>query len=113
MLSTFSADTTEAYECPRPCAGLSRDKRKLAKMVDGAVEHSSKALTIRDPYVFEFLGVHSDEVMPESRLEHALLDKLEAFLLELGRGFCFEARQRRILIGASTSSWTWSSTTAS
>lgn len=37
--------------------------------------------------------------MLESDLEHALLDKLEQFLLELGRGFCFEARQKRILIG--------------
>ena len=80
-------------------SGLSRDKKKLAKMVDGHAEHSTTALTIRDPYVFEFLGVRPDEVMPESRLERALLDKLEAFLLELGRGFCFEARQRRLLIG--------------
>jgi predicted nuclease of restriction endonuclease-like (RecB) superfamily len=80
-------------------SGLSRDKKKLAKMVDGRAEPSTTALTIRDPYVFEFLGVRPDEIMPESNLEHALLDKLEAFLLELGRGFCFEARQRRILIG--------------
>ncbi|MBE3111390.1 MAG: DUF1016 family protein [Acidobacteria bacterium] len=80
-------------------SGLSRDKKKLAALVDAKIEHSSLALTIRDPYVFEFLGVHAQEVMPESRLERALLDRLEEFLLELGRGFCFEARQRRILIG--------------
>jgi predicted nuclease of restriction endonuclease-like (RecB) superfamily len=80
-------------------SGLSRNKKKLATMVDGRVEHSTTALTIRDPYVLEFLGMRPDEVMPESRLEHALLGKLEAFLLELGRGFCFEARQRRLLIG--------------
>lgn len=80
-------------------SGLSRDKRKLAKMVEERVEQSSTASTIRDPYIFEFLGVRPDEVMPESRLEYALLDKLQAFLLELGRGFCFEARQRRLLIG--------------
>ena len=80
-------------------SGLSCDKKKLAAMVDAKVEHSSPALTIRNPYVFEFLGVKPEEIMPESRLEHALLGKLEDFLLELGRGFCFEARQRRILIG--------------
>jgi predicted nuclease of restriction endonuclease-like (RecB) superfamily len=80
-------------------SGFSRDKEKLAAMVEGKIEHSSPALTIRDPYVFEFLGLVPEEVMPESQLERALLDKLEAFLLELGRGFCFEARQRRLLIG--------------
>jgi len=56
-------------------------------------------LAIRDPYVFEFLGLRSKEVMSESHLEDQLIDKLEAFLLELGHGFCFEARQKRILIG--------------
>jgi hypothetical protein len=54
---------------------------------------------IRDPYVFEFLGLKPQEVMTESLLEDALLDKLQSFLLELGHGFCFEARQKRLLIG--------------
>lgn len=80
-------------------SGLSRNKKKLAAIAQTNVEHTTPALAIRDPYVFEFLGLKPREVMPESRLEGALLDKLEAFLLELGRGFCFEARQRRILIG--------------
>jgi predicted nuclease of restriction endonuclease-like (RecB) superfamily len=80
-------------------SGLSRNKKKLMAMVDTKVKRSDPALTIRDPYVFEFLGLQPDEVMPESRLEHALLERLQEFLLELGRGFCFEARQRRILIG--------------
>ena len=56
-------------------------------------------LSIRDPYVFEFLGIKPREVMGESHLEDALLDKVQEFLLELGRGFCFEARQKRIRIG--------------
>ena len=56
-------------------------------------------ITVRDPYVFEFLGLKSEEVMSESHLEDQLLDKLQEFLLELGHGFCFEARQKRILIG--------------
>ncbi|HWM68399.1 MAG TPA: PDDEXK nuclease domain-containing protein [Steroidobacteraceae bacterium] len=49
--------------------------------------------------VFEFLGLRSREVMGESDLEDAVLDRLQEFLLELGHGFCFEARQKRILIG--------------
>jgi predicted nuclease of restriction endonuclease-like (RecB) superfamily len=80
-------------------SGLSRDKAKLAALVREKAEPDSKALVVRDPYVFEFLGIRSREVMGESDLEDALLDKLEDFLLELGRGFCFEARQKRILIG--------------
>lgn len=62
-------------------------------------EPPSLASVIRDPYVFEFLGLTSHEVMAESHLEAALLDKVQAFLLELGRGFCFEAKQKRINIG--------------
>ena len=80
-------------------AGLSHNKEKLAEMVRQGVEQSSPELTIRDPYIFEFLGIKSREVMGESDLEDALLDKLQDFLLELGHGFCFEARQKRILIG--------------
>lgn len=56
-------------------------------------------MAIRDPYIFEFLGLKPKEVMSESLLEEQLLDKLQEFLLELGHGFCFEARQKRILIG--------------
>ena len=57
------------------------------------------ALAVRDPYVFEFLGLTPPEVMSESHLEEQLIRKIEAFLLELGHDFCFEARQKRILIG--------------
>lgn len=80
-------------------SNLSRDKRKLARLVRAGVEQAEPKLAIRDPYVFEFLGIRSREVMSESDLEDALLDKLQEFLLELGHGFCFEARQKRILIG--------------
>ena len=55
-------------------------------------------LNIRDPYVFEFLGVKAKEVMAESALEGSLLNKLQDFLLELGHGFCFESAQKKILI---------------
>lgn len=79
--------------------GLSRNKKALSRMTQVKAEVDSPNLVIRDPYVFEFLGLQPQEVMYESRLEDALLDKVQDFLLELGRGFCFEARQKRILIG--------------
>ena len=82
-------------------SGLSKDKGKLATLAQAAAERDAPALAIRDPYVFEFLGLKPQEVMGESHLEDQLLDKLHNFLLELGHGFCFEARQKRILIGDS------------
>lgn len=80
-------------------AGLSKNKKKLSELTQAKAQLQNAQEIIRDPYVFEFLGLKSKEVMGESDLENALLDKLENFLLELGHGFCFEARQKRILIG--------------
>ena len=80
-------------------SGLSRNKSKLAKLARSAAETAEPRLAVRDPYIFEVLGIKPREVMGESDLENALLDKLQDFLLELGHGFCFEARQKRILIG--------------
>ena len=80
-------------------SGLSRDKQKLSKLAHPHADRQSPQLDIRDPYLFEFIGLKSKEVMGESHLEDLLIDKLEDFLLELGHGFCFEARQKRILIG--------------
>ena len=80
-------------------SGLSKDKKRLAELTQKGAEVADLKLAIRDPYVFEFLGLKPTEVMSESHLEHQLLDKLQEFLLELGHGFCFEARQKRILIG--------------
>ena len=80
-------------------SGLSKNKKKLAEMVSQKTEINKPEFAVRDPYVFEFLGIKSKEVMSESHLEDALLDRLQDFLLELGHGFCFEARQQRIIIG--------------
>ncbi len=80
-------------------SGLSKDKKKLAELAKKGAETAGPKLAIRDPYVFEFFGLKPKEVMSESQLEDQLLDKLQDFLLELGHGFCFEARQKRILIG--------------
>jgi len=79
-------------------SGLSENKQKLSELAQDRAEQNS-VLNIRDPYIFEFLGLTPTEVMSESHLEHQLVDKLQKFLLELGHGFCFEARQKRILIG--------------
>lgn len=80
-------------------SALSTDKAKLAALTSAAVVPPAPTFPIRDPYVFEFLGLKPREVMGESHLEDQLLDHLQTFLLELGHGFCFEARQKRILIG--------------
>jgi predicted nuclease of restriction endonuclease-like (RecB) superfamily len=83
-------------------SGLSTDRAALARHAHAGAERQDALAfrqVIRDPYVFEFLGLTSQEVMGESALEDALLDKLQAFLLELGHGFCFEARQKRLVIG--------------
>jgi len=80
-------------------SGLSRDKEKLAERMRAVADQVEPRLIVRDPYIFEFLGIKSKEVMGESDLEDALLDRIQEFLLELGHGFCFEARQKRILIG--------------
>lgn len=79
--------------------GLSTDKAAIATLAHSGAEQAQSSQIIRDPYVFEFLGLKPQEVVSEGHLEDALLDKLQAFLLELGHGFCFEARQKRLLIG--------------
>jgi len=80
-------------------SALSHNKEKLAELVRSGAEQAEPRLAIRDPYIFEFLGIKPKEAMREADLEDGLLDKLEEFLLELGNGFCFEARQKRILVG--------------
>ena len=75
------------------------NSRRCLRWSRQCAQTAEPSVSVRDPYVFEFLGLKSKEVMSESHLEDHLLDKLQAFLLELGHGFCFEARQKRILIG--------------
>jgi predicted nuclease of restriction endonuclease-like (RecB) superfamily len=78
--------------------GLSRDKDTLLRLVNEQASPLSLQHIIRDPYIFEFLGLSQHDVLLEKRLENALLDHLQNFLLELGKGFCFESRQKRITI---------------
>lgn len=58
----------------------------------------ANVLDIRQPYTFEFLGLKASEVIRESDIEEALLDHLQEFLMEMGKGFCFEDRQKRLII---------------
>lgn len=79
-------------------SGLSRDKQALQALAkQGAVQQSLHE-TVKSPFVFEFLGINAKDVVEESDLESALMDHLQDFMLELGNGFCFEKRQKRILI---------------
>ena len=80
--------------------GLSTNKEKLIRLTNEKADQMRPIDIIRDPYVFEFTGLRPKEVVEESDLEQALLDHLQAFLLELGHGFCFEERQKRIQIGS-------------
>jgi len=83
-------------------SAFSRDPHRLAGLLQADAAALDPKLSFRDPYVFEFLGLRPPEVMGESDLEDALLDRLQTFMLELGHGFCFEARQKRIQIGDTT-----------
>ena len=78
-------------------AGISGNPEKMLSQscVQG---HDSAALQIRQPFTFEFLGLKAQETVDEHNLEDALISHLQEFILELGKGFCFEARQKRIII---------------
>jgi predicted nuclease of restriction endonuclease-like (RecB) superfamily len=80
-------------------SGLSQDKAMLAAMVQKGIEAAEPRLAIRDPYIFEFLGLRAKDAVAESDLEAALVENLREFLLELGHGFCLEAQQKSIVIG--------------
>lgn len=77
--------------------GISANPEKLLSLpsVQG---HDSTELQIRQPFTFEFLGLKAQEVVDEHDLEDALISHLQEFILELGKGFCLEARQKRIII---------------
>ena len=79
-------------------SGLSRDKDALRELANKGAVQQNFAETVKSPFVFEFLGLDAKDVVEESELESALMDHLQEFMLELGNGFCFEARQKRILV---------------
>lgn len=78
-------------------AGISGNPEKILSQ-SSVQGHDSAALQIRQPFTFEFLGLKAQEIVDEHDLEDALISHLQEFILELGKGFCFEARQKRIII---------------
>ncbi len=78
--------------------GLSKDRMALHKLATTEAQQMTPRDVLHDPITLEFLGLQSQDVFTETKLETAILNHLQQFLLELGRGFCFEARQKRILI---------------
>ena len=77
-------------------AGVSGNPEKLLSLIEP--EKTTPEMVVRDPLSLEFLGLKMHEVVSESVLEEALISHLQEFLMELGSGFCFEARQKRIVI---------------
>ena len=77
-------------------SGVSKDPKKLLASIEP--EENTSALSIRQPFAFEFLGLKAKDVITEGDLEDALISHLQDFLLELGKGFCFEERQKRMII---------------
>ena len=74
------------------------NKEQVLALAENGIEIAEPADLIRDPYVFEFLGIPEDKPMLESDLERALVQQIEKFLLELGRGFMFVGTQKRVTI---------------
>jgi predicted nuclease of restriction endonuclease-like (RecB) superfamily len=74
---------------------LSRDKDEIRRLAAEGQVIEKAADLIKSPFVLEFLGLEEKPTYSEDDLESAIINKLESFLLELGKGFLFEARQRR------------------
>ena len=76
----------------------SRDKDKVLALARRGQQIEAPADVLKDPFVLEFLGLGERSEWRERDLEQAIIDRIEAFLLELGKGFCFVARQKRLTL---------------
>ena len=74
------------------------NKEQVLALAEKGIEIAEPVDIIRDPYVFEFLGLPEDKPVMESDLERALVQQIEKFLLELGRGFMFVGTQQRVTV---------------
>ena len=74
------------------------NREQVLTLASKGIEIATPADIIRDPYVFEFLGLPEDKPVMESDLEQALVRQIENFLLELGRGFMFVGTQQRVTV---------------
>ncbi len=79
-------------------SAISSNPQKMSEYVQLKAQKMTVTDIIKHPYVYEFLGLKDSEIIEESELEQALMNHLEEFLMELGQGFCLEARQKRILV---------------
>ena len=77
---------------------LSKNKKKVLQLAKRGQIIQKPEDAIKDPYILEFLDLREDAAYTESRIEQLLIDKLQYFMLELGKGFTFVARQKRITI---------------
>eukprot|EP01136_Pigoraptor_vietnamica_P013222 Opistho-1_new@54010 len=77
---------------------LSKDKSEVHKLANKGQLLESPIDAMKSPFVLEFLGLREGNQYSESDLETAIINKLEQFMLELGKGFLFEARQQRITL---------------
>lgn len=79
--------------------GLSGNMDLAFEQMQHKIEPEHSDDLIKSHYFFEFLKINKPQLIEESELEQALINNLKDFILELGNGFCFEARQKRMLIG--------------
>jgi len=77
---------------------LSKDKKGVLKLSQKGLVVSEPKDIVKDPYVLEFLQIAEDYRVTESKLEQKIIDHLQTFLLELGKGFSFVGRQYRITL---------------
>lgn len=78
---------------------MSKDKSLVKEEADQKTHPQEPKDIIKDPYVLDFLGLKDNPNFRESELEQAIIDKLQDFILELGKGFAFVARQYRLSAG--------------
>ncbi len=74
---------------------LSRNKDEVMRLANEGQAVAKPSDVIKDPITLEFLGLKPDEAYTESKLENAIITRMRDFLLEMGKGFLFEARQKR------------------
>ena len=75
-----------------------RDPGKVRALASQGQEVAAPADVIKDPFVLEFLDLSEHPVLRERDIEQAIIDRLETFLLEMGKGFCFVGRQKRLTV---------------
>jgi predicted nuclease of restriction endonuclease-like (RecB) superfamily len=77
-------------------SGISKKPELLLQRIEKS--GADAVLSVKNAYALDFLGLNAKDEFSETDLEQAIMDHLQEFLLEMGKGFCFEARQKRIII---------------